>query len=73
MAQKVIEEAAEVGIEAVRGDIPALIRESADLMYNLVALWTSLGVGPADVWSEMDKRELALGLAEELPKTGELE
>lgn len=49
MAQKVIEEAAELGIEAVRGDVPAVIRESADLIYNMVALWTALGVGPADV------------------------
>lgn len=71
MAQKLIEEAAEAGIEAVRGDIPALIRESADLIYNMVALWTVLGVGPEDVWHEMDQREITLGLAEKLPKTGE--
>jgi len=32
MAQKVIEEAAEVGIEAIRGDRVALISESADLI-----------------------------------------
>ena len=46
MAQKVIEEAAEVGIEAIRGDRTALVNESADLMYNLVILWTELGVAP---------------------------
>ncbi len=68
MAQKVIEEAAEVGIEAVRGDKPALISESADLFYNLVVLWTAAGVRPDDVWREMDRREKRLGMAEKIPK-----
>jgi phosphoribosyl-ATP pyrophosphohydrolase len=68
MAQKVIEEAAEVGIEAMRGDRAALISESADLIYNLVTLWTELGMVPDDVWSEMDRREASLGMAEKLPK-----
>jgi phosphoribosyl-ATP pyrophosphohydrolase len=68
MAQKVIEEAAEVGIEAIRGDRTALINESADLIYNLVTLWTELGIVPQEVWSEMDRREASLGMAEKLPK-----
>jgi phosphoribosyl-ATP pyrophosphohydrolase len=68
MAQKVIEEAAEVGIEAIRGDRTALINESADLIYNLVTLWTELGIVPDEVWSEMDRREASLGMAEKLPK-----
>jgi phosphoribosyl-ATP pyrophosphohydrolase len=68
MAQKVIEEAAEVGIEAMRGDRAALISESADLIYNLVTLWTELGIVPDDVWNEMDRREASLGMAEKLPK-----
>jgi phosphoribosyl-ATP pyrophosphohydrolase len=68
MAQKVIEEAAEVGIEAMRGDRAALISESADLIYNLVTLWTELGIVPQEVWSEMDRREASLGMAEKLPK-----
>jgi phosphoribosyl-ATP pyrophosphohydrolase len=68
MAQKVIEEAAEVGIEAIRGDRTALVNESADLIYNLVVLWTEHGIAPDDVWQEMDRREGLLGLAEKLPK-----
>jgi len=68
MAQKVIEEAAEVGIEAIRGDRTALVSESADLIYNLVTLWTELGIMPGEVWSEMDRREASLGMAEKLPK-----
>jgi phosphoribosyl-ATP pyrophosphohydrolase len=68
MAQKVIEEAAELGNEAIRRDLPALINESADLFYNLAALWIGLGITPADVWREMDRREALLGMAEKLPK-----
>jgi len=60
MAQKVIEEAAEAAIEAVRGDRAALIGESVDLIYNLSALWVELGVTTDDIWSEMDRRETAL-------------
>jgi phosphoribosyl-ATP pyrophosphohydrolase len=37
IAQKVIEEAAEVGIDGVRGDGSAVIRKSADLLYNILA------------------------------------
>ena len=68
MAQKVIEEAGEVAIEAVRGDVPALVGESADLLYNLVVLWTHLGISPAHVWAEMDRRETLFGIAEKIPK-----
>ncbi|MFO1069835.1 MAG: phosphoribosyl-ATP diphosphatase [Geminicoccaceae bacterium] len=68
MAQKVIEEAGEVSIEALRGDRAALVLESADLLYNLTVLWSELGIRPADVWAEMDRREALLGLAEKLPK-----
>jgi len=69
MAQKVIEEAAEAAIEAVRGDRIALISESVDLFYNLSALWAELGVSTDEIWSEMDRREAALGMAEKLPKS----
>ena len=68
MAKKLAEEAIEVVIDATRGDKPAVIRESADLVYNLVVLWTAAGVEPEDVWAEMDRRERLLGIAEKLPK-----
>src|ERR1700744_1543242 len=68
MAQKVIEEEAEVGLETNRRDRTALISESADLIYNLVTLWTELGIVPEEVWSEMDRREASLGMAEKLPE-----
>src|SRR5947208_14180507 len=68
MAKKMAEEAVEVVIDTVHGDTAAVIRESADLMYNLVVLWVAAGVRPEDVWDEMDRRERLLGIAEKIPK-----
>jgi len=69
MAKKLAEEAIEVVIDAVNGDSEAVIRESADLLYNLTVLWAAAGVRPEDVWLEMQRREHLLGIAEKLPKT----
>lgn len=69
MAKKVAEEAIEVAIDSVNGDAEAVIRESADLLYNLAVLWAGAGVRPADVWHEMERREHLLGIAEKLPKS----
>jgi phosphoribosyl-ATP pyrophosphohydrolase len=68
MAKKLAEEAIEVVIDAVNGDGEAVIRESADLLYNLTVLWAAAGVRPEDVWREMERREHLLGIAEKLPK-----
>jgi len=68
MAQKVMEEAGEVALEAVRHRPRAVIRESADLIYNLVVLWRACGVAPDAVWAEMRRRADTLGIAEKLPK-----
>lgn len=69
MAKKLAEEAFEVGLEAVQGDRRRTILESADLIYNLVVLWSEIGIAPEDVWREMDRREQLYGIAEKLPKT----
>lgn len=69
MAKKLAEEAIEVVIDAVNRDSEAVIRESADLLYNLTVLWASAGVRPEDVWQEMTRREDMLGIAEKLPKS----
>ena len=69
MAKKLAEEAIEVAIDAVNGDREAVVRESADLLYNLTVLWASAGVRPDDVWREMSRREDMLGIAEKLPKS----
>jgi phosphoribosyl-ATP pyrophosphohydrolase len=68
MSQKVVEEAAEVALEAVRKRNDSTVRESADLLYHLVILWHKLGIRPADVWAEMRHRAEIIGIAEKLPK-----
>jgi phosphoribosyl-ATP pyrophosphohydrolase len=68
MAKKLAEEAVEVVIDAMNGDRDAVVKESADLIYNLVVLWVSSGIRPEDVWREMDRRERLLGIAEKVPK-----
>ena len=69
MAKKLAEEAIEVVIDAVNGNPEAVVRESADLLYNLTVLWVAAGVRPEDVWQEMERREDLLGIAEKLPKS----
>jgi phosphoribosyl-ATP pyrophosphohydrolase len=68
MAKKLAEEAVEVVIDAMNGHTDAVVRESADLLYNLVVLWVASDVHPKDVWTEMERRERLLGIAEKLPK-----
>ena len=53
IAQKVIEEAGEIALEAVRHRPRRVIRESADLLYHLVVLWRDCGIAPYEVWAEM--------------------
>lgn len=68
MAKKVAEEAVEVVIDAMQNQRDAVVRESADLLYNLVVLWSSLDIHPDDVWKEMNRRERLFGIAEKLIK-----
>ena len=68
MAQKVIEEAGEVAVEALLGNTDGLVNESVDLIYNLLVLLSGAGVTVEMLWGEMDRRELTLGMAEKLPK-----
>ena len=68
MAKKLGEEAVEVVIDAMHGQPEAVVRESADLVYNLVVLWVHAGVSPDDVWDEMRRRERLFGIAEKMPK-----
>jgi len=68
MAKKLAEEAVEVVIDAMHGDRDSVVKESADLIYNLVVLWVASSIRPEDVWKEMDRRERLLGIAEKVPK-----
>lgn len=65
IAQKFGEEAVECVIEAVHGQSkPALIAESADVLYHLLVLWVDAGVRPEEVWAELTRREGVSGIAE---------
>jgi phosphoribosyl-ATP pyrophosphohydrolase len=68
MAKKLAEEAVEVGLDAVQGNREAVIRESADLIYNLVVVLVESGITPDEIWREMDRREQLYGIAEKLAK-----
>ena len=68
MAKKLAEEAIEVVIDAMHGNRDAVVRESADLLYNLVVLWVSAGITPKEIWKEMERRERLFGIAEKLLK-----
>jgi phosphoribosyl-ATP pyrophosphohydrolase len=63
-AQKLGEEAVEAVIEAVRHDNPALVGESADLLFHLLVLWAACGITPADVAAELAHREGTSGIDE---------
>jgi len=68
MAQKMAEEAMEIVIEAVRKERTGVINESVDLLYNLVVLWSELGISVSEIWAEMDRRQALFGMVEKLPK-----
>jgi len=69
MGKKLAEEAIEVAIDVMNENREAAVRESADLLYHLVVLWVASGILPKDVWTEMERRERLLGIAEKLPKS----
>ncbi|HOT98494.1 MAG TPA: bifunctional phosphoribosyl-AMP cyclohydrolase/phosphoribosyl-ATP diphosphatase HisIE [bacterium] len=56
IAQKVGEEATEVVIEGVTGDLPRLKEETADLLYHLLVLMAARGVRLDDVLEVLEKR-----------------
>ena len=70
MAKKLVEEAIEVGLDAVQMNRDAVILEqSADVLYHLaLVVWAECGITPGDVFSEIDRRERLYGFAEKLPK-----
>lgn len=68
VAQKVIEEASEVALAAVKHNGRNIVRESADLLYQLAVLWHREGIPPQEIWAEMRRRADTLGIAEKLPK-----
>ncbi len=63
-AKKFGEEAVETVIAAIENDPKALVAESADVLYHLVALLQSRGVGIDAVMVELERRTVQSGLAE---------
>jgi phosphoribosyl-ATP pyrophosphohydrolase len=63
IAKKFGEEATNVVIDAIDGDRDAIIKQSANLSYNLVVLWISIGVTPEAVQKRMHHREKHIGVA----------
>jgi len=68
MAKKLVEEAIEVGLDAVQMNREAVILESADVLYHLAVIWAECGVTPQDAFNEIERRERLYGIAEKLPK-----
>lgn len=64
IAQKVGEEAVETTVAAVAESNERLARESADLLYHLLVLWSAKGLSMADVWAELEKRFGPSGIKE---------
>jgi phosphoribosyl-ATP pyrophosphohydrolase len=64
VAKKFAEEAAETVIAALAEGNPALVGESADLLYHLLVLWQDRGVAPGDVWRALEGRMARSGLEE---------
>ena len=67
-AKKVVEEAAELAIEAVRSDRDAAVREAADLVYNLVVLLEGMEIPFEEVCRELARRRSEYGIAAKPPK-----
>ena len=69
-AKKMVEEATELAIEAVRHDREAAVREAADLVYNLIVLLEGMEISFDDVCRELKRRRDAYGIAAKQPKPG---
>ena len=55
----------------MRGDNPALVAESSDLLYHLLVLWQSMGIKPAEVMAELERRETQSGIEEKAARPTE--
>jgi len=69
-AKKIVEEAAELAIEAVRSDRTAAITEAADLLYNLMVLLEGMDIRFDDVCGELARRRDIYGIAAKQQKNG---
>ncbi|WP_029032745.1 phosphoribosyl-ATP diphosphatase [Salinarimonas rosea] len=70
-AKKLGEEAVEAVIAGATGDRAALVSESADVLYHLMALLLARGVAFDEVLAELEARTGRSGLAEKAARTAE--
>lgn len=64
ICQKLGEEAVETIVDAMAGKKNGVVGESADLLFHLLMLWADMGVEPADVAAELQRREGTSGIEE---------
>jgi len=69
-AKKLGEEALELALAAVQADRPAIVGESADVIYHFLALLAATGVSLNEVAEELARREARSGLAEKAARPG---
>jgi phosphoribosyl-ATP pyrophosphohydrolase len=69
-AKKIVEEAAELAIEAIRQNREAAVMEAADLMYNLVVLLEGMNIRFDDICEELERRREIFGIAAKQSKNG---
>ncbi len=69
-AKKIVEEAAELAIEAMRQNKEAAVMEAADLVYNLVVLLDGMDIRFDDICEELDRRRGIFGIAAKQNKNG---
>jgi phosphoribosyl-ATP pyrophosphohydrolase len=68
-AKKMAEEAVETALAAAAADRAALVAETADLLYHLLALLAASGVALDEVAAELERREGVSGLAEKAARS----
>jgi phosphoribosyl-ATP pyrophosphohydrolase len=68
-AQKLGEEAVEAAIAAVAGHRDELAKEAGDVLFHLLVLLKSAGVGLGEVMVELESRTAQSGLAEKAARS----
>jgi phosphoribosyl-ATP pyrophosphohydrolase len=71
IAKKLGEEAVETAISAAQGHREEVVAESADLIFHMLVLWQSMGINPADVMAELQRREAQSGIEEKASRVEE--
>lgn len=68
--KKVGEEATETVLAAKGGERAQVVRETADLWFHTLVMLAHLGLGPADVLGELERRFGLSGLVEKAARRG---